>query len=293
MDCLPEGPSRPYPRLRSHLLALALLAMASAAGCRPAKVGPVPWNVLVVTLDGLTPEHLSGDAAASMPLLERATRFENAHTPSGQRRRSFEALWFGDSSGAASGLESFPKRLHKLGIVSAAIITTPQDSLPAELLACFDRVETLVEGDFHVEGPSLLAEGLNSWLVAANQAGIGPWLLWLHGDVLEEGPAAIYESLEQTLQQHSADAQTLIVLTGLPTSAGQTQIPLAISSPEVGAEWEQEPVALQDIVPTLAERLSQRLFNEDLAQSKGDGISLCAALLGLPIERKAPAEEAE
>lgn len=290
MDCPPKGPSLPYPRLRSGLLALALLAIASAAGCRPAKAGPVPWNVLVVTLDGLTPEHLSGEAAASLPLLKSATRFGNAHAPSTERKAALEALWFGDSSGAASGLEAFPERLHKLGIVSAAIMATPAGSLPSELLARFDRVEAL-EGDF--EDPNLLAGGLNSWLVAANQAGIGPWILWLHGSLAKQGPAAIYERLEQTLKQHPTGAYTLIVLTGLPTAAGQTQIPLAISSPEVGAEWELDPVALQDVVPTLAERLGQRLYNEDLARSQGDGISLCAALLGLPIERKAVAEETE
>ncbi|MFT7678658.1 MAG: hypothetical protein ACI8QC_002652 [Planctomycetota bacterium] len=288
MDCLPKCP---LPSLRPRLTALVLALVACAPGCRPAKAGPVPLNVLVLTLDDLTPAHLAKEIDTYLPLIERATRFENAHAPSGERGPALEALWFGDSSGAASGLLSFPERLHELGIVSAAIVAAPTGRIPSDLLVRFDRVEAL-EGDF--TDPQLLAGGLTSWLAATDDAGIGSWLLWLHGTVGEAGPAGICELLEQTLAAHPAGPHTIVVLAGLPLGPASTQVPLAIGSPEVGAEWEQAPVQLQDVVPTLAERLSQRLYNEGLAESTGDGISLCAALLGLPIERETtPEGEAE
>lgn len=91
----------PPPRVRVRLLALCLMLSLCCflAGCREEKTPAVPQNIMLITIDSLRADHLGcyGYKRNTTPnidaLAQKATRFENAYSPSSWTQPSIASLF--------------------------------------------------------------------------------------------------------------------------------------------------------------------------------------------------------
>lgn len=273
----------PPPALPARSALFALLALfLGLSACRPPIQGPTPWNVLVVTLDGLTHEHLAEPECEGLQLVGEATHYGRAYSVRPNRRSALETLWVGDAAGLASGARSLPKHVHSYGIVTSAMLASPLDEFDPDLLLEFTRVEPL---PFDQPVAASLGEATRKWLDHTKSIHMGSWLLWMHGRMQGESPAALFARIEAELAQAGVERDTLVLFAGMPQIGLDGHVPLTIYTPQAGLQRVAETIGLQDLAPTLAERMSQRLLAPVVAEQGGDGVSVAAAMLGLEVDR--------
>ncbi len=244
--------------------------------------GPTPWNVLVVTLDGLTHEQLQGEDCRNLTILAESTHYANAYSVRPDPRMALECIWTGDSAGLAAGVRSLPKHAHKFGIVTGALLAAPTEEFDPDLLVEFTRVDPMPLDEPVAQS---LGDAMATWLDHAKSIQMGSWLLWMHGRVGPEGPGALIARLEAEIARAGVERDTLVVFAGMPRPELDGHVPLTVYTPRAGLQHVTETVGLQDLAPTLAERLSQRLLAPVVAEQGGDGVSVAAAMLGLPVDR--------
>lgn len=283
MERSPQSPpAPPAPGVFGLLRVAAACAAVWLSACRPPLPGPTPWNVLVVTLDGLTHEQLQAEDCRDLQILAEATHYANAYSVRPDPRVALETLWTGDSNGLADDIRSLPKHAHKYGIVTGALLAAPPEDFDPDLLVEFTRVDPMPVGQPVAQS---LGDAMGTWLDHAKSIQMGSWLLWMHGRVGPEGPGELIARLEAEIARAGVERDTLVVFCGMPRPELDGHVPLTFYTPQAGLQHVTETIGLQDLAPTIAERLSQRLLAPVVAEKGGDGVSVAAAMLGLEVDR--------
>jgi arylsulfatase A-like enzyme len=227
-----------------------LAALTALAGCEGA-LADVPRHVILVTVDGLSPDHLASDGGATKDLVAGGTIFPNAFAPCALEFPALATLLTGrpppetcvleDADPLPASARTLAEILKDAGFATAAFVASPGAGPGSGIDQGFEEFETGARA----------VEAARAWLAGRDLEHGPPVFVWIH-----LGGSTASGELSADLVPGSLFVLTATRGEKSPARAvagPALRVPLLFRCPSTVAAGRRidDVVSLEDVVPTV------------------------------------------